>query len=263
MRLKDKSALIYGANGAVGSAIATRFAKEGAKVFVTGRKPDKLEALAKSISAVGGIAFPAVVDATNEQQIEAHANKAVEAAGAIDISFNAIGIPQIGIQGIPLSELPTEKYLEPSETYIRSQFLTMRAAARRMVPRKSGVVLLHTPEPARVAAPLVGGMAPAWAAMEAMIRNFSIEFAEHALRFVTLRTTGLAETATITTVFGLHAAAIGMTRQAFQDLMESMSHHKRGTTLEELASAAVFAASDEGTSLTGVVLDLTAGKSLG
>jgi hypothetical protein len=47
-------------------------------------------------------------------------------------------------------------------------FVTGRAAGRRMITQRSGVVLMHTPEPARVAAPLLGGMSPAWAAMESL-----------------------------------------------------------------------------------------------
>jgi hypothetical protein len=50
---------------------------------------------------------------------------------------------------------------------VRSYFLTARAAARHMVENRSGVILIHTPEPARLGAPLIGGMGPAWAAMEA------------------------------------------------------------------------------------------------
>lgn len=77
---------------------------------------------------------------------------------------NAIGIPQQGMQGIPLTDLAVESFSLPITTYARAHFVTGRAAARHMIGQKSGVVLMHTPEPARLAIPLLGGMSPAWAA---------------------------------------------------------------------------------------------------
>jgi NAD(P)-dependent dehydrogenase (short-subunit alcohol dehydrogenase family) len=152
-----------------------------------------------------------------------------------------------------------DAFTAPITAYTRSQFLTGRAAARRMVGQGSGVILVHTPEPARLGAPLVGGMGPAWAAMEAFNRNLSAEFASHGIRAVALRSSGLPETETIDIVFGLHAKAHGISREQFQHLVDSMSHRKRSTTLVEVANAAVFAASDSGGGLTGTVISLTGG----
>lgn len=56
MLLENKNAIIYGAGGAVGSAAARAFAREGAHVFLTGRNPDTLESIAKEITAAGGAA---------------------------------------------------------------------------------------------------------------------------------------------------------------------------------------------------------------
>jgi enoyl-[acyl-carrier-protein] reductase (NADH) len=130
-----------------------------------------------------------------------------------------------------------------------------------MASTRTGVILAHTPEPARGGAPLTGGMSIAWAAIEALTRMISFEFAAQGVRAVCLRSTGLPETATIDVVFGLHAKAHGITRDQFRGMMESMSHHHRSTTLAELAGAAVFAASDLARGMTGTVLNLTAGKS--
>jgi len=78
---------------------------------------------------------------------------------------------------------------------------------------------------------------------------------------VCLRSTGLPETSTIDTVFGLHAKALGIDRSAFLRMVESRSHRQRSTSLAELTSAAVFAASDQATALTGTVVNLTGGIS--
>jgi NAD(P)-dependent dehydrogenase (short-subunit alcohol dehydrogenase family) len=258
MLLKNKNAVIYGA-GAIGSTVAKAFAKEGAKVFLTGRNLASVSATAKDIVAAGGAAEATQVDALDERSVEEHIAAVVKKAGTIDISFNAIGIPQPGIQGIPLAELAVESFMAPITAYMRSHFLTARAAARRMVEKRSGVILMHTPEPARLGSPLVGGMGPAWAAMEGFNRNLSAELAAHGIRAVCLRSSGLPETHAFDGVLGLHAKAMGIPREQFRAFIESMTHRKRSSTLAEVADVAVFVASDKASGMTGTVANLTGG----
>jgi NAD(P)-dependent dehydrogenase (short-subunit alcohol dehydrogenase family) len=259
MLLENKNAVIYGAAGAVGSAVARAFATEGARVFLTGPNLGALDALAKEISTAGGLAETAEVDALDEQAVESHLAGAVDRAGSIDISFNAISIPQQGIQGIPLNELSVESFLKPPTTYLRAHFVTARAAGRQMVQQRSGVILMNTPEPASLGYPLVGGMGPAWAALEGLNRSLSAELAQYGVRSVCLRTTGMPETATIDVVFGLHASAMGITRDEFKEFNASLTHRKQQTTLAELADVAAFVASDKAAAITGTVANLTGG----
>lgn len=261
MLLKGKIAVIYGSYGAVGSAVAKAYAAEGATLFLTGRDRSRLELLASECASVGNTPEIASVDAQDEATVERHLDRVMQENGRIDISFNALGIPQPGIQGRSLIDLSVDAFLAPLLAYPRSHFITARAAAKRMLKRQSGVILMHTPEPARVGAPLIGGMGPAWAALEALTRDLSAELAPNGIRALCLRTTGLPETETIKTVFGLHAAAIGITREQFQALMDGMAHHRRSTRLSELTRAAVFAASDLAEGLFGTTMNLTAGKS--
>ncbi len=98
------------------------------------------------------------------------------------------------MQGLPLTDIPLESFTLPIATYTCTNFLTGRAAVRRMVQKETpGVILMHTPEPARLGVPLLGGMAPAWAALESLCRSFSAEFATRGIRALCLRTTGLPE----------------------------------------------------------------------
>lgn len=260
MLLEKKNAVIYGAGGAVGGAVARAFAREGAMVFLTGRNLAKVETVARDIAAARGKVETAQVDALDESAVEEHISGIVKKAGKIDISFNAITpVPQPGTQGIPIAELSVESFTAPITAYLRSHFLTARAAARRMVEKRSGVILMHTPEPARLGAPLIGGMGPAWAAMEAFNRNLSAEFGAQGIRAVCMRSTGLPETHTIEIVFGLHAKAMGISREQFQGFIESMTHRKRSSTLAEVANTAVFLASDLANGMTGTVANLTGG----
>src|SRR5262249_39422359 len=174
MLLEDKVAVIYGAGGAIGGAVARTFAREGAMVYLSGRNLRSVNVVTTDIIAAGGMAEVAEVDALDENAVEAYLAAIVGKSGKIDGSFNAITPgPQPGIQGLPIAELPVDSFLAPISGYMRSHFLTARAAARRMAEKGSGVLLMHTPEPARLGAPFVGGMGPAWAAMEAFNRNLS------------------------------------------------------------------------------------------
>ena len=119
--------------------------------------------------------------------------------------------------------------------------------------------MMHTPEPARVSLPLVGGMSVGWAAMEALNRALSAEWAQHGVRSICLRTTGMVDTPTIDVVYGLHADAMGIPKDQFTAMVTSMTHRKRPTTLAELTSFAVFLASDQATAMTGTVANLTGG----
>ena len=259
MLLTNKIAVVYGAGGAVGAAVARAFAREGALVFLSGRRSGPVEAVAGDIARSGGHAEAAVVDALDEEAVEAHLTGVVRAAGKVDISFNAIGIPQHDMQGTPISDLSSARFMLPLTTYMTSHFLTARAALRRMVETGAGVILLHTPEPARLGAPLVGGMGPAWAAMEGFSRNLSAEFGPRGIRSICLRSTGIPETDTIDVVFGLHARALGITREQFQSAIEAMTHRRRSTTLAELGNVAAFMASDRASAMTGTVANLTGG----
>jgi NAD(P)-dependent dehydrogenase (short-subunit alcohol dehydrogenase family) len=258
-RLENKVAIVYG-DGAVGGAIAKAFATEGTSVFLTGRTLTKLDAIAGEIKPVGGIIETTQLDALDEQAVEKHMDETIKKAGKVDISFNAIGgVLQTGIENILLTELTVESFLLPIFTYTQSHFVTARAAARRMVKQGHGVILMHTPSASRVSPPFVGGLAPAWAAMEALCRSLSVECAPSGVRSVCLVTTAIPETPLIEEAWKIRAKARGVAVEQFRSTLEAMTHRRRLTTLIELTNAAVFVASDEGSAITGTILNLTAG----
>ncbi|MQY31944.1 SDR family NAD(P)-dependent oxidoreductase [Nocardia aurantia] len=259
MLLENKNIVVYGAGGAIGSAVARAFAYEGARVFLTGRNRDSIDTVAKEITAAGGAAETAVVDACDETAVIGHLAAVVADAGSIDVSFNAIGIPPQGLQGIPLTDLPVENFLRPITAYTQAHFVTAKSAARHMIAQRSGVIMMNTPEPARSPLPLVGGMSVGWAAMEGLNRSMSAEWAQHGVRSICLRTTGMLDTPVIHTVYGLHADAIGIPKEQLVAAAGEMTHRKQLTTLAELTQAAVLLASDRASAMTGTVANLTGG----
>src|SRR5690606_29791298 len=153
----------------------------------------------------------AVVDALDEHAVDTHLRDVIDRAGRVDISFNAVGIPNSGILGVPLIELDMEAFRLPIATYITSYFVTARIAARWMAPNRSGVIMTVTALHARTGIPLVGGYGPAMAAKEALTRHLSAELAPLGIRVVGLRPQAMPETRTIRDAFEPRAAASGMT----------------------------------------------------
>src|SRR5688500_5975681 len=126
MLLKDKVAVIYGAGGGIGGAVAHAFASEGANVLLTGRSLAPVELVAKEIVAAGGAAEAAEIDALDEQAVDEHLRSVVNDAGRVDISLNAVGIPNAGILGVPPTDLDAEHFSLPITTLVTSYFLTAR-----------------------------------------------------------------------------------------------------------------------------------------
>jgi|SRR5438067_13747698 len=118
MLLEGKSAVIYGAGGAIGGAVARAFAGEGARVFLAGRTAGRLEAVAEQIRSAGGVA---------------------------DLISRGYVI------GTPMAAMQLDDYLPPLTSAVRTAFLTWRAASRHMTRQGSGVMLAFGGE-GRVAA---------------------------------------------------------------------------------------------------------------
>jgi NAD(P)-dependent dehydrogenase (short-subunit alcohol dehydrogenase family) len=260
MILRDKVAVIYGAGGAIGGAVARAFAAEGASVFLTGRLQAPVQAVAKDIVSAGGSAEAAEVDALDEQAVDKHIQSVIDKAGRVDISFNAIGIPGTKILGVPLVELDVERFSLPITTYATAYFLIARLAARRMVARKSGVIMTVTTQHSRMGLPLSGGYGPAMAAEEALTRVLSAELAPQGIRVVGLRPQAIPETGTLKEAFETRAKVSGVTWEQFQEVLASKTHARRLMTLEEMATVAVFMASEKASGMTGTTVNLTMGS---
>jgi NAD(P)-dependent dehydrogenase (short-subunit alcohol dehydrogenase family) len=260
MMLNEKIAVIYGAGGGIGSAVARAFAREGASVFLTGRELAPVEVVAKEIDAAGGAAEAAEVDALDERAVDEHLQRIIDEVGRVEISFNAIGIPNAEIVGVPSTELELERFSVALSAYVTSYFLTARLAARRMIPQRSGVIMTVTALHSRIGIPLVGGYGPAQAAKEALTRHLSAELATHGVRVVGLRPQGMPETRTIKDAYEPRAKASGMTWERWQESLAMRTHPRRLMTLEEMANVAAFVASDRASGLMGTTLNLTMGS---
>jgi NAD(P)-dependent dehydrogenase (short-subunit alcohol dehydrogenase family) len=251
--LAGKNAVVYGAGGNVGGAVARAFATAGARVFLTGRTRAPLERVARDL---GERAEVAVVDALDEAAVESHLDEVVASAGRVDVSINAISI-RGELQGVPLTVTTVEDYLAPIEAGTRATFVTGRAAARRMADAGGGVVLQVSTSAAGLTGPVMGGFGVACAAIEAFGRQLAGEVGSAGVRVLTLRSEGFPET--WPDEFESNVLGPGLPRSEFQPRLESLTLLRRLPTLEEFAQTATFLASDHAGAMTGVVVDLTCG----
>jgi 3-oxoacyl-[acyl-carrier protein] reductase len=243
MLLEGKNAVIYGAGGGIGGAMARAFAAEGARVFLTGRTREKLDALAEEIGSKGGTAEVATFDALDKQAVEEHAD-AVAAQGGLHISFNLIAHPTK--HGTPMVEMDVDEYLQPIEQAVRSNFLTVAAAARHMKQQGSGVILFFGGHGDPLRDYYIGGTQVAFEALESMRRQLSAELGKDGIRAVTLRSGGVPESAPDL-------------RDAIVEGIVKETMLGRAATLEDIGNAAVFAASDRGRMMTAATVNVSCG----
>jgi NAD(P)-dependent dehydrogenase (short-subunit alcohol dehydrogenase family) len=257
--LKNKAAVIYGAGGAIGSAVARTFAREGASLFLTDYSLAKVKAVAEEIAAGDGFVEAAEVDALDEKAVNEHLNKVVDTFGSVDISFNAVGLRNTTLQGVSLVDLDLDQFMKPIAVHVQANFVTARLAGRRMAAKGSGVIMTVTSIPSRVAIPRMGGVAVAMAAEEALIRDLSVELAPQGVRVLGVRTQGMPDSGTIEEVFGLHAKAYGITTEQFRNQSAELTHRRRLPTLQELAEVVTFTASDRASAMTATMVNLSLG----
>ena len=245
MILDGKNAIIYGAGGSIGGAVARAFAREGAKVHLTGRTLEPLEAVADEIRATGAPAETAQVDALDPDQVDAHADVVAARDGRLDVSFCLIS--QGAVQGTPLSEMSVEDFMQPVVQTVKGMFVTSRAAARHMIPQRSGVILAfggYGPPAAKV-----GGLQVAFGAVESLRRSLARELGQYGIRVLTLQTGGIPESIPEGPEW----------RQAITEQIIRRTMLGRAASLEDVGNAAALAASDYARTMTATALNITCG----
>lgn len=245
--LEGRHAVVYGAGGPIGGAVARAFAREGARVSLAGRTRAKLDELAREITATSGstarsVADVAQVDALDEQAVRRHADQLAETVGGIDICFNAVG--DEAMLGTALLELPAAEFLRPVTRLVTAQFLIATAVARQMIRRKTGVILTMTGSGVPTAG--MGGAMTAWAAVDALCAQLARELGPHGVRVLWLRSNGVSATA-----------------DGGDPAERERSMLKRLASPDDVANVASFLASDRAATMTATAANITSGAEVG
>lgn len=256
--LRGKVALVFGAGGAVGGAVARAFAAEGASTYLSGRRRESVAQAAEAIRN-GPAAVVDEVDATDEDAVSDYVARVQRLAGRIDVVFNAVG-SRGHASVMPSVDVPLESFMGYMSTMVRSQFLTARAAARHMLAARSGVIIFLGATPSRGIAPLLAGPSTGHAAVEGLTRCLATEWGPQGVRVVAVRAGGMQETPNIREVLGQFAALQGISTEAMMQMTNERAIMRRTPTLRETAAVATFLASDLATSITGAIVNASCGE---
>ena len=253
MLLEDTNAIVYGAGGSLGGAVARALAAEGARVFVTGRRLGPVKTLAEEIIGAGGKAVAAEVDALDSQAVNDCVSGIVRSAGRLGVSFNAIALEDR--QDVPLIEMALEDFVRPVRIAMETQFVTSTAAGRIMKEQGTGVILSLTATPGGIGYPNVGGFGPACCAIEGFSRNLASELGPFGVRVVNIRSAGSPDSR----VFREAIEQGGERVTAFMQKMKDDTMLKELPSMADIANVAVFLSSRMASKITGVTVDVTSG----
>ncbi len=261
--LGGKHAVVFGAGGSIGSAVAKQFATEGAEVFLSGRTKSSVEAVAKQIAAKGGRAHVATLDTLDDAVVNQYIDGIVKQSGKIDIILDFAGplAKEYG-NGKMAVDLPVNEFIVPLATMVRSRFITARAAARHMIKAHSGVIILVTGGPARPHVPGATAIGAAFAAMENLAANLAFEISPFGVRVVCLRTLANTDSRSIQDTMDFLAGQLNITKDQAMAQIAQSNFLRIPATVQDTANAAVLIASDCARMLTGTVVNATAGAAL-
>lgn len=261
--LKGKHAVVFGAGGSIGSAVAKEFAAEGAEIFLSGRTNSSVEAVANKIVATGGRAYAASIDTADDSAVNQYIDGIVKQTGKIDIILDAAGpLAEEYGNGKLAVDLPIDQFMVPLETMVKSRFITARGAARHMVKQHSGVIIFVTGSPARPHVPGATAIGEAFGAIENLTANLAFEVSPFGVRVVCVRTLANTDSRSIQDTMAFLAGQLNITKDQAMAQIAQSNFLKVAATVDDTANAAVLIASDRGRMLTGTVVNATAGAAL-
>jgi NAD(P)-dependent dehydrogenase (short-subunit alcohol dehydrogenase family) len=250
MLLATKTAIVYGASGAIGSSVARAYAREGADVHLAGRTMATLEEVAQRIRHDGGGAHVAQVDVLDRAAVAAHAD-AVAVSRGIDICFNATSNDDV--QGTPLLAMRFEDFLRPVTKAVTAHFNIATAVGRHMTRRGHGVILAMAG--GREAIPRLGGSHVAWAALAGLCRQLAAEFGPHGVRVTWLLSPGSPGDDAHDQ--GQDGTGPGQAPAGAPGTSGLLARHL--PSYDEVANIAAFAASDWARTITASEINFTGG----
>lgn len=243
MNLANRVALVTGATGHIGAAIARRLAGAGATVVITGRRRDALEELASSLAAEGRHVLARPADVQDASSVTALVEGAVQELGRLDILVNNAGITRDSL----VARMKDEVWQEVLSVNLTGAFLCTRAALRPMLRQRWGRIINVSS-----VAGLAGNAGQAnYAAAKAGILGFTRSLArEVATRGITVNTVAPGY------IDG------GMTESLTPEQRErivSQIPMGRAGTADEVAGVVLFLASDLSSYMTGQTLVVDGG----
>lgn len=239
-RLAGKVALVTGGGKGLGRAIALELAGEGADLAVAARSDMASAAkTVEEIRAIGRRAVALSADITERASVEQMAAAAGDALGAIDVLVNNAGHTAYG----PLEQLAEADWDEVFAVNTKGVFLCSTVIGRRMIARRSGVIVNIAGASAHRSYPFAGGYGPAKAAVVNLTRQMSLEWAKYGIRVNGVSPGPVREPGS-----GWEAAEPALAEEVLRLPL------RRAASPRDVARAVAFLASDDAAYITGQML---------
>lgn len=246
--LEGKCGIITGAGSGMGQAMAVIFAREGAKVFLSARRVEKLEETKKMVEEIGGTAVVFGVDISDEEQVKAMVAAEVEAFGQLDFAVNAASIET---KKAMIWEMPTEAFHEVLNIDLYGTFYCIREEAAQMVSQgKGGSIVNFTSGAATIGCYGMTPYACAKAGVNSITKSAALDCGPEGVR-VNAVMPGMTLTPMIK-AFKSH----------FPDMYDQMERQiplGRLAEPEEQANVALFLCSDLSSDITGELIEVDGG----
>ena len=245
MRLKDRCAVVTGAAGGIGAAIARTYAREGAKVCVA----DIDAAGAGRIAAeIGAGAIAVRMDVTNEAEVEQGIEQAARTLGGVDVLVSNAGVQHLDT----IADVSFENWRRMLAVHLDGGFLTARASLRRMISQgRGGAIILMGSVHSKEASVQKGPYVVAKHGLLGLARVLAKEGAAHGVRANAI-CPGFVRTPLVERQIPMLSTELGISEEAVvRDVMLKTTVDGVFTTVEDVAQVALFLAAFPSNALTG------------
>jgi NAD(P)-dependent dehydrogenase (short-subunit alcohol dehydrogenase family) len=242
--LDGKVALITGGGVGIGAAIAGAFVREGAKIVVTGRRREKLEAFAATLPA--GSCAVCAGDVRKPEDAAEMVETAIKAFGKLNVLVNNAGIDPPGT----VTEIPIEQWLAVIDTNLTGAFYMMRFAIPKMLEQGGGAVINLSSLAGVRAIPAMPAYSAAKAGLIGLTNAVALDYGPRGVR-VNIISPGATATDMLRNQMKGLAESQGTDIDGALGLLTRFNPIKRACEPDEIAPLAVFLASDESSYITG------------
>lgn len=253
--LDGKVAVITGAAQGLGEALARRLDKEGCKVVVADINFEKAKEVAESLTEA--VAFK--VDVTNEEQVDALMQTAVDTYGTLDILVSNAAI----LISMATTEFPLDKWQKMMDVNINGYFLCARSAARIMAKNKKGSIIQINSKSGKKGSYKNAAYATSKFAGIGFTQSLALEMAEHGVRVNAICPGNLLDSPLwVNSLYKQYAKNQGITEEEVRQKYLNQVPMKRGCTYDDVANVMVFLASDQASYMTGQAINVTGGQEM-